>query len=184
MAQRLRRAAELAAAVSHAGANPWPPQRPRCRSTGLPPASALGAAAQSRRLAGAGTPASRGQARPPDPARAAHARRAGERCQQPLPSQHLVDSGDAAGETVVRSKIAALASVSWAATASRSASTCPDRGPVLERLHTKFLPEHGLAPTVHHHEIYLSDPRRTQPAKLKTILRQPVKAATTATAPH
>ena len=52
-----------------------------------------------------------------------------------------------------------------------------DEGPVLERLHTKCLPEHGLAPTGHHHEIYLSDPRRTQPAKLKTILRQPTKPA-------
>lgn len=26
-----------------------------------------------------------------------------------------------------------------------------------------------------HHEIYLSDPRRTEAAKLKTILRQPVR---------
>jgi len=31
---------------------------------------------------------------------------------------------------------------------------------------------HGL-----HHEIYLSDPRRTAPEKLKTILRQPVRTA-------
>lgn len=54
-----------------------------------------------------------------------------------------------------------------------------DEGPVLERLHRTFLPEHGLVPDGHHHEIYLSDPRRTQPAKLKTILRQPVKPAPT-----
>lgn len=59
-----------------------------------------------------------------------------------------------------------------------------DEGPVLEKLHTKFLPEHGLAPAGHHHEIYLSDPRRTQPAKLKTILRQPVKPAAPAVTPH
>jgi hypothetical protein len=26
-----------------------------------------------------------------------------------------------------------------------------------------------------HHEIYLGDPRRSDPAKLKTILRQPVR---------
>jgi hypothetical protein len=26
-----------------------------------------------------------------------------------------------------------------------------------------------------HHEIYLSDPRRTAPEKLRTILRQPVR---------
>jgi hypothetical protein len=29
----------------------------------------------------------------------------------------------------------------------------------------------------HHHELYLSDHRRTEPAKLKTILRQPVRTA-------
>lgn len=52
-----------------------------------------------------------------------------------------------------------------------------DEGPVLERLHRSFLPDHGLVPRGHHHEIYLSDPRRTQPAKLKTILRQPVQPA-------
>lgn len=29
-----------------------------------------------------------------------------------------------------------------------------------------------------HHEVYLTDARRTDPAKLKTILRQPVTVAT------
>jgi hypothetical protein len=53
-----------------------------------------------------------------------------------------------------------------------------DEGPVLERLHQAFLPAHGLAPVGRHHEIYLSDPRRTEPAKLRTILRQPATAAT------
>lgn len=52
-----------------------------------------------------------------------------------------------------------------------------DEGPTLERLHGTYLPENGLVPNGHHHEIYLSDPRRTQPAKLKTVLRQPVKPA-------
>lgn len=52
-----------------------------------------------------------------------------------------------------------------------------DEGPVLERLHDEFLPANGLAPTGRHHEIYLSDPRRTEPATLRTILRQPVTAA-------
>lgn len=28
--------------------------------------------------------------------------------------------------------------------------------------------------TGRHHEIYLSDPRRVEPARLRTILRQPV----------
>ena len=53
-----------------------------------------------------------------------------------------------------------------------------DEGPTLARLHDEYLPANGLAPTGRHHEIYLSDPRKTEPAKLKTILRQPVIAAT------
>jgi hypothetical protein len=51
-----------------------------------------------------------------------------------------------------------------------------DEGPALERLHEEFLPAHGLVPVGRHHEIYLSDARRTEPAKLRTILRQPVAA--------
>lgn len=47
-------------------------------------------------------------------------------------------------------------------------------GPVLQRLHTQVMPERGLTFAGDHHEIYLSDPRRTAPEKLKTILRQPV----------
>jgi hypothetical protein len=53
-----------------------------------------------------------------------------------------------------------------------------DEGPALERLHDEFLPANGLTPVGRHHEIYLSDPRKTEPAKLRTILRQPVAAAT------
>ena len=51
-----------------------------------------------------------------------------------------------------------------------------DEAPVLRRLHEEYLPQNGLAPNARHHEIYLSDARRTVPAKLKTILRQPVQA--------
>jgi hypothetical protein len=47
--------------------------------------------------------------------------------------------------------------------------------PVLERLHDHYLPYNKLTFNGDHHEIYLSDARRTAPAKLKTILRQPVK---------
>lgn len=52
-----------------------------------------------------------------------------------------------------------------------------DEGPILERLHNEYLPAHGFMPSTDHHEIYLNDPRRTAPEKLKTILRQPVVAA-------
>ncbi|PSL36498.1 hypothetical protein CLV49_0089 [Labedella gwakjiensis] len=52
-----------------------------------------------------------------------------------------------------------------------------DEAPTLAALHDRFLPEHGLRPTGRHHEIYLSDPRRVEPARLRTILRQPVAPA-------
>lgn len=50
-----------------------------------------------------------------------------------------------------------------------------DETPTLERLHQRVLPDNGLTFNGDHHEIYLSDARRTAPAKLRTILRQPVK---------
>lgn len=49
-----------------------------------------------------------------------------------------------------------------------------DEGPLLARLHNEFRGQHGLKPAGLHHEVYLGDPRRTEPAKLKTVLRQPV----------
>lgn len=52
-----------------------------------------------------------------------------------------------------------------------------DEAPVLDRLHNQYMPEHGLTFNGEHHEIYLSDPRRTAPARLRTVLRQPVKPA-------
>lgn len=50
-----------------------------------------------------------------------------------------------------------------------------DEAPVLAAMHEEFIPGAGLAMTGRHHEIYLSDPRRVEPAKLRTILRQPVE---------
>ena len=47
----------------------------------------------------------------------------------------------------------------------------------LVRLHNEFLPAHHLVPNGHHHEIYLTDPNRVAPEKLKTVLRQPVRHA-------
>ena len=51
-----------------------------------------------------------------------------------------------------------------------------DEGPTLERLHDEYMPAHGLTFNGHHHEVYLSDPRRVEPARLRTVLRQPVRA--------
>ncbi len=48
-------------------------------------------------------------------------------------------------------------------------------GPVLAELHDVYLPEHGLTFAGPHHEIYLGDVRRTDPARLRTVLRQPVR---------
>lgn len=49
-----------------------------------------------------------------------------------------------------------------------------DEAPVLAELHDRYIPDSGSTMTGRHHEIYLSDPRRVEPAKLRTILRQPV----------
>jgi hypothetical protein len=46
--------------------------------------------------------------------------------------------------------------------------------PTIERLHA-FIAVQGARPRGAHHEIYLGDPRRADPAKLKTVLRQPVE---------
>lgn len=49
-----------------------------------------------------------------------------------------------------------------------------EEGPILADMHNRFIPENGLAMRGLHHEIYLGDPRKVAPEKLKTILRQPV----------
>ena len=49
-----------------------------------------------------------------------------------------------------------------------------DEGPTIAALH-RFIAENGHRLRDKHHEIYLSDPRRCAPEKMKTILRQPVQ---------
>ena len=46
-------------------------------------------------------------------------------------------------------------------------------GPTIEKLH-KYIKEKGYDLRGKHHEIYLSDPRRSAPEKMKTVIRQPV----------
>ena len=48
-----------------------------------------------------------------------------------------------------------------------------NEGPSIDKLH-QFMNEEGLKIRGYHHEIYISDPRRTAPDKLKTILRYEV----------
>ena len=50
-----------------------------------------------------------------------------------------------------------------------------DEGPVLSQMHSDFIPNNGFLENGKHHEIYLSDPRRVVPEKMKTVLRQPVR---------
>lgn len=49
-----------------------------------------------------------------------------------------------------------------------------DEGPTIARLHA-FIAASGFKLAGKHHEIYLSDIRRADPAKWKTIIRQPVE---------
>lgn len=51
-----------------------------------------------------------------------------------------------------------------------------DEGPTIERLH-RFIHEAGYTldgRREKHHELYLGDPRRSAPEKLRTIIRQPI----------
>jgi len=48
--------------------------------------------------------------------------------------------------------------------------------PTIERLH-RFVEEQGYKLRGRHHEIYLGDPRRAAPEKLRTIVRHPVEKA-------
>jgi len=48
-----------------------------------------------------------------------------------------------------------------------------DELPTIERLHA-FIRSQGYQPRGKHHEIYLSDPRRCAPEKIRTILREPI----------
>ena len=49
-----------------------------------------------------------------------------------------------------------------------------EEGPNIRRIHNKIA-ELGGKLSGKHHEIYLSDPRRVAPSKMKTVIRQPFK---------
>jgi hypothetical protein len=73
----------------------------------------------------------------------------------------VVDGAGAPGGDTFADALQALYSVSYGA---RS----------IAALH-RAIAEHGSRPRGHHHEIYLGDPRRSAPEKLRTILRQPIE---------
>ena len=51
-----------------------------------------------------------------------------------------------------------------------------DERPTIEALHAAIAAA-GLRPRGRHHELYLGDPGRSAPAKLRTLIRQPVEPA-------
>jgi hypothetical protein len=51
-----------------------------------------------------------------------------------------------------------------------------DEGPTIARMHD-FIHNEGYERAGKHHEIYISDPRRVAPEKLKTVIRQPIRRA-------
>jgi hypothetical protein len=53
----------------------------------------------------------------------------------------------------------------------------------MDRLYKGFLPEHQLVAAGYFHEIYLSDPKRVAPERMRTVLRQPVAHVEEAEAP-
>lgn len=50
-----------------------------------------------------------------------------------------------------------------------------EEGPLLATLHGEIMPSGGYDFGGRHHEVYLSDPRKVVPEKLKTVIRQPVR---------
>ena len=48
-------------------------------------------------------------------------------------------------------------------------------GPTVAKLHA-FIAENGYALRGKHHEVYLSDPRKSAPEKMRTVIRQPYQA--------
>lgn len=93
-------------------------------------------------------------------------------------TREMVDK--AVEEVRRRKKLVALAEIRFA---SLSEETCAQimhigpfsaEGPTIERLH-KFIAHAGCKPSGKHHEIYLSDIRKADPEKWKTVIRQPMQ---------
>lgn len=55
--------------------------------------------------------------------------------------------------------------------------TYEDETDIINQMHKHYIPDRGYKLAKKHHEIYLSDARKVEPSKLRTILRQPVAKA-------
>jgi len=98
-------------------------------------------------------------------------------------AQVSADVADAARETAARKKgLPATGRVRLERFAEGRAAQVLHRGPysaegpTVAALH-RFIADQGLTLSGRHHEIYLGDPHRTAPERLRTIIRQPVARA-------
>lgn len=93
------------------------------------------------------------------------------------------DVSEAVSQASKQKKLPALADLRFEAfmegTAAQILHLGPfsDEGPTIEKLH-RFIEAEGYERAGRHHEIYLSDFRRTAPERLKTIIRQPMTKCT------
>jgi hypothetical protein len=101
----------------------------------------------------------------------------------PVPALATADEVQAAIAEVARKKnppvLGRLTTVSW--TEGPSAQILhigpySAEPPTIERLHAEIASA-GLQRRGRHHEVYISDPNRTAPERLKTVIRQPVEPA-------
>jgi len=101
----------------------------------------------------------------------------------PVPEAATTDEIDAAFAEVARKKappaLAQLRVERWAegpAVQTLHVGSYEAEPPTIEALHAAIAAA-GLRQRGCHHEIYISDPNRTAPERLKTIIRQPVVPA-------
>jgi hypothetical protein len=86
----------------------------------------------------------------------------------------------AVAETARKKKLPALTKIRFEAFKEGNAAQCLYIGPyegeasTIEQLHL-FIHDNGHDLAGKHHEIYLNDARRTDPSRLKTIIRQPIR---------
>lgn len=98
-----------------------------------------------------------------------------------MPDFVTMEQLDQAIQSVVNKKqISLAAEVEWFEMEEGKVVQMLHKGPFSKEPETLkqimvFCEEHRLSKNGLHHEIYLSDPRKTAPEKLKTILREPVK---------
>jgi hypothetical protein len=86
--------------------------------------------------------------------------------------------GSAQAETIAKKRLPALERIRFETYHEGPSAQIMHLGPYtteapnIARIHD-FIASHGYSLRGKHHEIYLSDPRKTAPEKLKTVIRQP-----------